>query len=136
MPVSRGLVIVVDDDEAVRNSLKFALELEGLEVRLYGGADELLAGPRLPAEGCLLVDYRMPLMTGVELVRTLRARQVTLPAILMTVDATAELRSRARRTGFQKVLDKPLNDGTLVDHIRAMLANRAPEHVKAPRDIP
>ncbi|MGL4291318.1 MAG: response regulator transcription factor, partial [Phreatobacter sp.] len=105
MPVSRGLVIVVDDDEAVRNSLKFALELEGLEVRLYGGADELLAGPRLPAEGCLLIDYRMPLMTGVELVRTLRARQVKLPAILMTVDATAELRGRAQRTGFQKVLE-------------------------------
>jgi two-component system, LuxR family, response regulator FixJ len=122
MAASRGPVIVVDDDEAVRNSLKFALELEGLDVLLYRDAGEVLTGPNLPDAGCLLIDHQMPLMTGLELVQILRARQVGLPAILMTVDATGDLRHRARRTGVQHVLEKPLNDGALVESIRAALA--------------
>ena len=78
MSACTGPVIVVDDDAAVRNSLKFALELEGLEVRLYEGPAELLADDALPAAGCLVVDYYMPSMSGVELVALLRERRVHL----------------------------------------------------------
>ena len=69
MSKTPGPVLVVDDDAAVRNSLKFALELEGLNVRLYGSGDELLTEEDLPASGCLVIDYYMPAMNGVELVR-------------------------------------------------------------------
>lgn len=122
MSMTSGPVIVVDDDAAVRQSLKFALELEGLNVRLYEGADELLAEPDLPESGCLVVDYYMPCMNGVELIDRLRRRLVNLPAILITARATDEMRRRATRSGFRQVIEKPLEDGTLVDSIRGALA--------------
>jgi len=121
MPTNQGPVLVVDDDAAVRDSLKFALELEGLNVRLYRGAAELLADADLPARGCLVVDYYMPAMDGVELVDRLRVRHVDLPAILITAKATQDLRDRAARSGFRQVLEKPLEDSRLVDSIRCAL---------------
>jgi two-component system, LuxR family, response regulator FixJ len=119
---SEGPVLVVDDDAAVRHALKFALELEGLSVRLYQGGGEVLADADLPSRGCLVVDHFMPAMTGVELVEGLRRRDVALPAILITAKATADLRERAVRAGFRQVLEKPLEDGALVDSIRDALA--------------
>lgn len=122
MPTNPGPVIVVDDDEAVRRSLKFALELEGLAVRLYGGGEELLADKDLPVKGCLVIDYHMPAMNGVDLIDRLRRREVDLPAILITAEATDDLRRRAARAGFKHVLEKPLEDGALVDSIHGALA--------------
>ena len=121
MPLSPGPVLVVDDDAAVRHSLKFVLELEGLNVRLYKGGEDLLADRDLPANGCLVVDYYMPAMDGVELMDRLRGRRVDLPAILITSKATRDLRERAARSGYRQVLEKPLEDGRLVDSIRCAL---------------
>jgi len=121
MPPSPGPVLVVDDDAAVRHSLKFALELEGLNVRLYEGGEDLLADADLPESGCLVVDYCMPAMNGVELMDRLRGRRVSLPAILITAKASRDLRERAARSGFRQVLEKPLEDGLLVDSIRCAL---------------
>ena len=118
-----GPVIVVDDDDAVRQSLKFALELEGLNVRLFEGGDQLLAAEDLPAEGCLVVDYAMPGVNGIDLMDRLRGRHVDLPAILITSKVTADLRARALRSGFREVLEKPLEDSALLDGIRGALAD-------------
>jgi two-component system response regulator FixJ len=115
-------VLVVEDDAAVRHSLKFALELEGLDVRLYAGGEDVLADQDLPADGCLVVDYDMPRMNGLELVKRLRGRHVELPAILITANASTDIRERAARAGFRQVLEKPLEDGSLVDSIRGALA--------------
>ncbi len=122
MPLTRGPVIVVDDDAAVRNSLKFALELEGMDVRLYEDGAQLLSEAELPARGCLVLDYRMPVMTGLELLEALRDRDVSLPAILITAKATEELHGRAARSGFRRILEKPLEDSKLLDSIRSALA--------------
>jgi FixJ family two-component response regulator len=121
MPTNPGPVIVVDDDAAVRNSLKFALELEGLNVRLYGSGAELLADTDLPPHGCLVVDYYMPAMTGVELIDRLRGRHLDFPAILITAKATQDVHERAARSGVRQVLEKPLEDSQLVDSIRSAL---------------
>ena len=121
MSQSSGTVLIVDDDAAVRSSLKFALEVEGLKVRLYDGAAALLADRELPPCGCLVVDYRMPVMDGLELIETLRARDVAIPAILITGRANKQLRTRAARSGVHLVLEKPLSDGALVDSIRSAL---------------
>ncbi|MCX7366038.1 MAG: response regulator [Alphaproteobacteria bacterium] len=121
MSQSSGTVLIVDDDAAVRSSLKFALEVEGLKVRLYDGAAALLADGALPRCGCLVVDYRMPVMDGLELIETLRARDVAIPAILITGRANKQLRTRAARSGVHLVLEKPLSDGALVDSIRSAL---------------
>ena len=122
MSMTPGPVIVVDDDAAVRQSLKFALELEGMNVRLYESGDELLADPELPTTGCLVVDYYMPAMNGVELMDKLHGRLVKLPAILITARATDDMRQRARNSGFSQVIEKPLEDGTLLDSIRGALS--------------
>jgi len=117
-----GLVIVVDDDDAVRNSLKFALELEGLTVRLFKGGAELLAASDLPEGGCYVIDYNMPGMTGIELVGHLRRRRIDCPAILIASQISDDLNRRAARSGFRIVLEKPLHDSELLDSIQAALA--------------
>ncbi|HEX2552707.1 MAG TPA: response regulator [Microvirga sp.] len=126
MPAAPGPVIVVDDDAAVRDSLKFALELEGMSVRVYEGGAALLADAGGLARGCLVVDYSMPAMDGLELVDRLRGRRIGLPAILITGKANDDLRDRAARAGIRLVLEKPLADGALVEGIRSALSTLPP----------
>lgn len=122
MSAPTGPVLVVDDDEAVRDSLKFVLELEGLDVRLYEGGARLLGEAKLPEAGCLVVDYHMPGMDGVELVSHLRRREVELPVILITGRCTKGLRARAAHAGIRQVVEKPFEDGALLDGIRDALS--------------
>jgi len=122
MPPESDTVLVVDDDAAVRGALKFALEVEGFRVQLYDGAAALLADDDLPARACLVIDYRMPDVDGLELVEVLRARRVTLPAILISGRVNKELRLRAQRCGVIGVLEKPLSDAALIESIRLALA--------------
>lgn len=121
MSKNLGTVLIVDDDAAVRSSLKFALEVEGLSVRLYDGPVALLADGNLPRCGCLIVDYYMPGMDGLEMVDTLRARNVALPVILITARSNKQLRDFATKSGICCVLEKPLSDDTLVEGIRSAL---------------
>ena len=122
MPTITGPVLLIDDDAAVQQSLKFALEQEGLEVRLYEGGAQLLADGDLPTTGCLVVDLTMPGMDGIDLIDRLRARHVDLPAILISSPTSSRLRTRALRVGFWQVLEKPLDDGSLLDGIHSALA--------------
>lgn len=122
MPTRCGAVIVVDDDEAVRSSMRFALELEGLEVRLFGDGRELLGAGNLPRGACLVIDQYMPGMEGLELIARLRARDVRLPTILITAKLTEDLRGRAGKAGVDLVVEKPFEDGALMDGIHRALA--------------
>jgi two-component system response regulator FixJ len=122
MPACSGTVIVVDDDEAVRSSMRFALELEGLDVRLFRGGDELLHAGELPRAACLVIDQHMPGMEGLELISRLRARHVLLPAILITAKLTEDLKGRAGRAGVDLVVEKPFGDGALMEGIHRALA--------------
>lgn len=115
-------VLIVDDDAAVRAALKFALEVEGFRVQLYDGPRALLADTRLPARGCLVIDHHMPEIDGIELALELRHRNVALPVILISGRMNEQLRSRAQRSGLTRILEKPLSDAGLVEHIRAALS--------------
>lgn len=103
--------------------MKFALEVEGFKVQLYDGPEALLADANLPAQACLVIDYRMPGIDGIQLVDRLRSRNVTLPAILISGRVSRQLRSLAERSGLTRVLEKPLSDAALVDNIRGALAS-------------
>src|SRR5262249_24961223 len=94
---TRALVGIVDDDPAVRNSLKFSLELEGFAVGTFANAAELLRAPDLSRFQCLVVDFNMPGMDGIELAVKLREMQFAAPVILITSDPSKALITRADR---------------------------------------
>jgi FixJ family two-component response regulator len=116
------VVLVVDDDPAVLNSLKFSLQIEGFHVRAYANGMELLEDPDLPAVGCLVVDQTMPGMAGLDVVASLRARHVLLPAILITTNPSGMLRRRAAEAGI-RVIEKPLLGDALTRGIHEALAH-------------
>jgi FixJ family two-component response regulator len=118
------VILVVDDDSGVRNSLKFMIEVEGFEVNAYSSAHELLNEDSLPANSCLVTDYHMPDMTGLELVAHLRDRRISIPAILMTAHPTDILRNRAAAAGIS-IVEKPLLGGDLLDAIRDVFDGHA-----------
>jgi FixJ family two-component response regulator len=121
--VNAGAVVcVVDDDAAVRNALKFALEIEGWEVRVYDGPQMLLDDADLPVRACLIVDYHMPGLDGLQMLEVLRSRGVRFCAIVITARATRELRCRAEKAGVHCLLEKPLSDDVLAETIRSALA--------------
>lgn len=119
MSKAPDVILLVDDDAAVRNALKFSLEMEGFSVRLYPTPEALLAERDLPNDGCLVIDYRMPEIDGLELVERLRKRGVALPVLLISGRVTRALRERASGLGIREVLEKPLSD--LAGSIRRVL---------------
>ena len=127
MPDSLDVVCIVEDDAAVRNALKFVLEVEGLSVRTYDGPVSLLEDRHLPPFGCLIIDYRMPVMDGLELTAALRERGLNGPAIMITGRANKDLRARAEKLGIRRLLEKPLTDSALIDAIRDAL--KAPPQI-------
>lgn len=115
----------MDDDAAVRAALKFALEVEGFQVQLYDGSRALLADTKLPAHACLVIDYHMPEIDGIDLAKRLRHRQVALPIILISGRMNEQVRRRAQRSGLTRILEKPLSDAALVENISAALSEVA-----------
>jgi FixJ family two-component response regulator len=111
------VVLIVDDDPAICNSLKFSLEIEGYIVHTYRNARSLLEETDLPIYGCLVIDELMPEMGGLELLAVLRSRHVMLPAILITTNPSLKLRQRAALASVPLV-EKPLLGNALIDGIR------------------
>lgn len=103
---AKHVILVVDDDCAVIDSLKFLLEVEGFEVRVYSSGNELLNEVSVPPLSCLIVDFQMAETDGLELVAKLRDRNISIPAILITVHPNADLRNRAGAAGVP-IVEKP-----------------------------
>ena len=114
------IVAVLGEDGAVRNSLKFWLEMEGLTVRSYASAAELLRANGQARCDCLVVDQKLP-TAGLDTIAELRARHFFAPAILITDHYTSQaLRERAKKAGVETV-EKPLLGDGLLDAIREMV---------------
>jgi FixJ family two-component response regulator len=112
------LVIVVDDDPAVCESLKFAFEIEGFAVRTYAKGADLLGATDLADCTCFIIDQKLPGMSGLELVATMRRRHVNAPAILITTHPTIILRERAAMAGIP-IVEKPLLGNALLERVQA-----------------
>ncbi|HXA22203.1 MAG TPA: response regulator FixJ [Acetobacteraceae bacterium] len=116
------LVHVVDDDEAVRDSLSLLLEAAGLSVRTYDSATAFLkALPNLGA-GCVLTDVRMPELDGLELQRRLAELGIRLPVIVMTGHGDVPIAVEALKAGAADFLEKPFDDVQLLAAVSSALA--------------
>jgi two-component system response regulator FixJ len=116
------MVHVVDDDDAMRDSLAFLLECAGLEVRTYDSALSFLDGLGTMAHGCIVTDVRMPGMSGLELVKRLKQEGIHDPVIVITGHGDVPLAVEAMKAGVSDFIEKPFGDDHLLDAIRTALA--------------
>jgi two-component system response regulator FixJ len=114
---SDRLVAVVDDDDAVRDSLRFLLEIAGYPVAAYASAAQFMHEAPMDEIACLVVDQHMPDQTGLQLVSDLRTQGVTVPVALITGSPSPDLLRLAREIGVAHVFEKPLDDDVLLDFI-------------------
>jgi two-component system response regulator FixJ len=114
-------VYVVDDEEAVRESMLLLLEAHGFPVRCFASAEEFLTEASSLEPGCVLSDMRMPGMSGIELVKKLRERYLNFPVIVMTAYGEVPLAARALRTGAVDFIEKPFPGSILIDAVLAAL---------------
>jgi two-component system response regulator FixJ len=115
-------VFIVDDDDAVRDSLKVLLEFQDYRVRDYPSGAAFLAAEQPPHNGCLVLDLHMPVMSGFELLDILTASRFDLPVILITGRNDAAVQARADASGAIALLEKPFDDDVLLQTIRRALA--------------
>lgn len=120
--MSEPLVHVIDDDEAVRVSLAFLLEMSDLSARTYASALEFLEVADTLKSGCIVTDVRMPEMSGLDLVRRLKERGVALPVIVITGHGDVPLAVEAMRAGVIDFLEKPFDNSALLSSIRSALS--------------
>jgi FixJ family two-component response regulator len=120
-----AVVFVVDDDPSVRRSLGRLIRSAGFTVEAFASAQEFLDRPRPDIPGCLVLDIHMPGVSGLDLQDELAAGEVNLPIIFLTGYGTVPASVRAMKAGAVDFLEKPVDDGALVDAIhQAVERNR------------
>ena len=115
----RPLLVIIDDDESVRESLPDLLREFGHEVRAFASAEEFLASEHVDATKCLILDFAMPGMSGPDLQLELRRRETELPIIYITAQTDETIRPRLLASGAVECLFKPFSDTALLEAINA-----------------
>jgi FixJ family two-component response regulator len=119
----KGTVYVVDDDEAVAHSLRMLLESVGLKVEAFPAAQEFLERVEIASTAaCVLLDVRMPGMSGLQLQDALKARGVAIPIVFITGHGDVRMAVRAVQAGAVDFIEKPFHDQDLLDSIHKALA--------------
>ena len=117
----RRLITVIDDDESVRRSLRSSLKQSGFAARVFTSATEFLASDALAESSCLILDVRMPEMSGPDLQQELKRRERTLPIIFITASADESVRQPLLKQGAVECLLKPFSETALCEAIDAAL---------------
>lgn len=128
---TRPLVVLVDDDTALRTALKFSLELDGFEVEAFETAEEVLSQPVLAEVSCLVMDQNLPGLSGVEALYQLRQMGMRTPALLITSNPGPSLRKAAAATNAA-IVEKPLLGDVLVGSIIGVLSPEATRALSSP----
>jgi two-component system response regulator FixJ len=116
-----ALVHVIDDDEAVRDSLAFLLDTAGMEVRTYESPLPFLEVLPVPEPACVITDIRMPEMTGIELLHRLQEKDQRLPVIVITGHGDVPMAVEAMRLGAADFIEKPFADEIILAALRSAL---------------
>lgn len=132
-----SIVFVVDDDPSVRSSLKFLLSTVGLQVEGFGSADTFLHRKPPDAPSCLVLDVRLPGLSGLDFQRELAAKNIRIPIVFLTGHGDIPMSVRAMKAGAVEFLTKPFRDQDLLDAVRIALErdNRRREQEKEVTDI-
>lgn len=130
MSTADTVVHIVDDEEAVRNSLAFLLTGAGFAVRVHESATAFLEIAPQIKNGCLITDLRMPDMDGVELLRRLRDTDALLPAIVITGHGDVQMAVEAMKCGAIDFIEKPFSDEVIIESI-SRAASRAAERLQS-----
>ena len=134
MPVN-PIVHIVDDDEAVRQSLAFMLGSAGLTIRLYESAKVFLKSLDPSLCGCLVTDVRMPEMTGIELLNRIKDRMPLIPAIVITGHGDIPLAVEAMKAGAVDFIEKPFDEEVLLKAVEAALDKAGGEENGQTQDV-
>ena len=118
---AKDLVQIIDDDDALRDSLTFLLSSAGIEAKSYESAGAYLNDPQRGAAGCIITDVRMPGMSGIDLLRKLKSDGVSVPVIIMTGHGDVPLAVEAMKLGAFDFLEKPFDDDALLASVRGAL---------------
>ncbi len=114
-------VFVVDDDEAIRDAIRFLMRTAKLNVETFVDAESFLAAYDTSWPGCLLLDVRMPGMSGLELQQELRNRQINLPVVIITGHGDVPMAVQAMKMGAADFVEKPFNNDELLMKVRQCL---------------
>ncbi len=126
-------VYVIDDDDAVRGSLLFLLDVEGFRGQGFARVDDFFAQVPPPSSGCIVTDLRMPVLDGSDLLRSLPDRGIRLPVIVITGHGDAQAAAQALAAGAFDFIEKPFQDTAILGAIRAALTNGEPDPARAAR---
>jgi FixJ family two-component response regulator len=127
MPNAKPTIFVVDDEQPVRDSLRWLLEPLQFHIETYASARDFLSAYDPARPGCLVLDVRMPRMSGLELQEELNARQIRIPIIIITGHGDVPMAVRAMKAGAVDFVEKPFNEQTLLERIQHALDTDARE---------
>lgn len=117
----RKLVVIVDDDELIRDSLNGLMKAAGFSSLAFASAEEFLNSGQQEHTACLIADIRMPGMSGLDLQSRLSKDNLTIPIIFITAQGDEKMRMQALRAGAVEFLAKPIDDDVLLDIVQAAL---------------
>jgi FixJ family two-component response regulator len=120
------MIYIVDDDIDVLGSLRFLLETDGFDVRAFQSGAALLNAITVGAVDCLVIDYKMPAMSGLDLARRLRNRDIETPIILITGYPDENIAKKAAAAGIHHVVLKPLLEDSLVSRVHDVIRESQP----------
>ena len=121
-----GRVLVVEDDESMREAIETLLDAADIEFTSYGSAEALLSGGAIDASVCIISDLKLPAMSGFELLAALRARAAVPPVIMITAHDSPGVRSEAERLGAAAYLAKPFAGTALLAAIKTVTRPACP----------
>ena len=125
----KPVIAVVDDDKSIRNGTRNLLEAAGFSTAIFEDAESFLASASRATASCLIVDMRMPGMTGLELYEALLASGIGIPTVLITAHPEEMTQSRARDAGITCYLSKPFAPDELLGCVRAALGKSRAGHI-------